>query len=59
MVSTIEGKLKSEISLSEIIKNMFPCGSITGAPKIRTMEIIKELEEEERGIYTGSIGNDE
>jgi para-aminobenzoate synthetase/4-amino-4-deoxychorismate lyase len=56
MVSIIEGKLKSKISLSEIIKNMFPCGSITGAPKIRTMEIIKELEEEERGIYTGSIG---
>ncbi len=56
MVSTIKGKLKSEISLSEIIKNMFPCGSITGAPKIRTMEIINELEEEERRIYTGSIG---
>lgn len=56
MVSTIEGKLKTKISLSDIIKNMFPCGSITGAPKIRTMEIIKELEEEERGIYTGSIG---
>jgi len=56
MVSTIEGKLKSKISLSDIIKNMFPCGSITGAPKIRTMEIIKELEDEERGIYTGSIG---
>lgn len=56
MVSTIEGKLKNKISLSDIIKNMFPCGSITGAPKIRTMEIIKELEEEERGIYTGSIG---
>ncbi|MCH6574679.1 MAG: aminodeoxychorismate synthase component I [Bacteroidetes bacterium] len=56
MVSTIKGKLKSEISLSDIIKNIFPCGSITGAPKIRTMEIIKELEDQERGIYTGSIG---
>jgi para-aminobenzoate synthetase/4-amino-4-deoxychorismate lyase len=56
MVSTIEGKLKSKINLSDIIKNMFPCGSITGAPKIRTMEIIKVLEVEERGIYTGSIG---
>ncbi|MGB5848513.1 MAG: aminodeoxychorismate synthase component I, partial [Ignavibacteriaceae bacterium] len=56
MVSIIEGKLKSKISLSDIIKSMFPCGSITGAPKIRTMQIIKEIEEEERGIYTGSIG---
>jgi len=56
MVSTIEGKLKSKISFSNIINSMFPCGSITGAPKIRTMEIIKEIEEEERGIYTGSIG---
>lgn len=55
MTSTIEGRLKSP-SLKEILENVFPCGSITGAPKIRTMEIIKELEKEERGIYTGSIG---
>jgi para-aminobenzoate synthetase/4-amino-4-deoxychorismate lyase len=56
MVSTIRGKINNGIGLGDIIKNIFPCGSITGAPKIRTMEIIKELEEEERGIYTGSIG---
>ena len=44
------------MTLSEIIRNIFPCGSITGAPKIRTMEIINELEKEHRGIYTGGIG---
>ena len=52
MVSAIEGKLKSKIMFSDIIKNIFPCGSVTGAPKIRTMEIINKLEKEERGIYT-------
>ena len=56
MVSTVKGKLKNKTGLGEIIKNIFPCGSVTGAPKIRTMEIIKELEEDERGIYTGAIG---
>jgi para-aminobenzoate synthetase/4-amino-4-deoxychorismate lyase len=56
MVSTVESKLKKKIKLSDVIKNIFPCGSITGAPKIRTMEIINELEKETRGIYTGSIG---
>ncbi len=55
LTSKIEGKLKTN-KYSEIIKNLFPCGSITGAPKIRTMRIIKELEKEERGIYTGAIG---
>ncbi len=56
MVSTIESKLKKNIRFSDVIKNIFPCGSITGAPKIRTMEIINGLEKEKRGIYTGSIG---
>lgn len=56
MVSTIESRLKKNIRLSDLMKNIFPCGSITGAPKIRTMEIINELEKENRGIYTGSIG---
>jgi len=56
MVSDVKGKLKNKVELSDIIKNIFPSGSVTGAPKIRTMEIIKELEEEERGIYTGTIG---
>jgi len=56
MVSTVSGELNDDVDLAGIIKNIFPCGSITGAPKIRTMEIIKELEKEGRGIYTGAIG---
>ncbi|QQS38174.1 MAG: aminodeoxychorismate synthase component I [Ignavibacteriales bacterium] len=56
MTSTITAELKTNISLSNLIRNTFPCGSITGAPKIRTMEIIDELESESRGLYTGSIG---
>lgn len=56
MVSKIESKVRKNVKLSDIIKNIFPCGSITGAPKIRTMEIINELEKEKRGIYTGGIG---
>ncbi|MCD6116763.1 aminodeoxychorismate synthase component I [bacterium] len=55
LTSTVKGELK-ERKLSTIIKNLFPCGSITGAPKIRSMEIISELEKSLRSIYTGSIG---
>ncbi|MEO8231371.1 MAG: aminodeoxychorismate synthase component I [Ignavibacteriota bacterium] len=56
MVSTIESKLRKNAKLSDVLKNIYPCGSITGAPKIRTMEIINELEKEPRSIYTGGIG---
>ena len=56
MTSTIEAKLRQGLPLAEIMSALFPCGSITGAPKHRTMEIIKELETEARGIYTGAIG---
>lgn len=56
LVSTITGKLKPGYSFKEVIKSTFPGGSITGAPKIRAMEIIEELEPVKRGIYTGSIG---
>ncbi|WP_037029290.1 aminodeoxychorismate synthase component I [Psychrilyobacter atlanticus] len=56
MVATIQGKLKGELSAVDIIKSTFPGGSITGAPKIRAMEIIDELETTTRNIYTGSIG---
>ncbi len=55
MISIIEAKLKT-VNLLDILKEIFPCGSITGAPKIRTMEIINLLESEKRGLYTGSIG---
>ena len=56
MVSEISSRLKKEVTISEVIKNIFPCGSITGAPKISTMGIINRIEKEPRGIYTGSIG---
>lgn len=54
MTSTVSAR--SRASLAEIMRAMFPCASITGAPKVRTMEIIKELEPQARGIYTGTIG---
>ncbi len=56
MISSIEGEVSKEITFSEVINGLFPCGSITGAPKIRTMEIIHELENTPRDIYTGAIG---
>jgi len=55
-VSEVKGKLKNTSGFPEIVSNMFPCGSITGAPKIKTMEIIRTLEGENRGVYTGCIG---
>jgi para-aminobenzoate synthetase/4-amino-4-deoxychorismate lyase len=56
MTSTVESTLKGGVSLVELMSALFPCGSITGAPKIRTMEIIRELEPSPRGPYTGTIG---
>jgi len=54
--STIEALLKDGVGIPRILHSLFPSGSVTGAPKIRTMEIINELEESPRGFYTGSIG---
>jgi para-aminobenzoate synthetase/4-amino-4-deoxychorismate lyase len=56
MTSTIEATLRDDVSLHDIITALYPCGSITGAPKRRTMQIIQEIEPERRGIYTGAIG---
>jgi para-aminobenzoate synthetase / 4-amino-4-deoxychorismate lyase len=56
MISTVEGTIAAQVPIGEVFRQLFPCGSITGAPKLRTMEIIEELEEEPRGIYTGAIG---
>ena len=56
MVSSIEGHVAQDITFAEVINGLFPCGSITGAPKIRTMEIIHELENTPRDLYTGAIG---
>jgi len=55
-VATVGGQLRRGITFCDVIKAMFPGGSITGAPKIRSMEIIDETEPTARGVYTGSIG---
>jgi para-aminobenzoate synthetase component 1 len=55
-VATIAGQLRDDVSFCDVLKAMFPGGSITGAPKIRSMEIIDETEPTARGVYTGSIG---
>ena len=56
MTSTIKGRLRSEIRYHDIFRALFPCGSVTGAPKVRAMQLLAELEAEPRGVYTGSIG---
>jgi len=56
IVSNVAGKLRPDKTKFDLIKAMFPGGTITGCPKIRSMEIIEELEPVKRGIYTGSIG---
>ncbi len=57
MVSTVTAKLKPGTGIAAILKALFPCGSITGAPKIRAMEIIAALEQSPRGVYCGAIGH--
>jgi para-aminobenzoate synthetase / 4-amino-4-deoxychorismate lyase len=56
MTSTVTGILNSHTTTVDVFRATFPSGSVTGAPKIRTMQIIHELEKQGRGIYTGSIG---
>jgi len=56
MVSSVTGRLRPGTTPRRLIEALFPCGSITGAPKVRAMEIIRELELEPRGVYTGAIG---
>ncbi len=56
MTSTVAARLRPEAGLAEILAALFPCGSITGAPKVRAMQIIRELEAAPRGLYTGSLG---
>ena len=55
-VSTVEGKIEKELNPIDILVAMFPGGSITGTPKIKAMQLIEDLENYKRGIYTGSIG---
>jgi para-aminobenzoate synthetase / 4-amino-4-deoxychorismate lyase len=56
MTSTVESTLRGNVGLVDVMTALFPCGSITGAPKVRTMEIIRELERFPRGVYTGTVG---
>ncbi|MDH5473756.1 MAG: chorismate-binding protein, partial [Gammaproteobacteria bacterium] len=56
IVSNVRGELQENISPGQIIKAVFPGGTITGCPKVRCMEILSELEQTERGPYTGSLG---
>ena len=56
MTSTIEAQTRPGLPLFEVLRGLFPCGSVTGAPKVRTMEWIRRLEPFPRGIYTGAIG---
>jgi len=56
MTSTVESKMKKNIGLKKLLEALYPCGSVTGAPKHKTMQIIKDLEDGDRGFYCGSIG---
>ena len=56
MTSTVTGELRPEVGYEEIFRALFPCGSITGAPKVRAMQLLAQIEDEPRGIYTGAIG---
>ena len=57
LVSAVEGEVRPGLGPDEVIRALFPCGSITGAPKIRAMDVIAEVEPYGRGLYTGSIGH--
>ncbi|MBB4826848.1 para-aminobenzoate synthetase component 1 [Sporosarcina luteola] len=56
LVSNLQGVVRQDLTNADVIRGVFPGGSITGAPKVRTMELIEELEPTRRGLYTGSIG---
>lgn len=57
MVSTVTAQLKPATTITQLLHALFPCGSITGAPKIRAMEILHDLETSQRGVYCGAIGH--
>jgi para-aminobenzoate synthetase/4-amino-4-deoxychorismate lyase len=56
MTSTVEGRLQDDAGLADILRALFPCGSVTGAPKRRAMRTIRDLEIAPRGVYCGAIG---
>jgi para-aminobenzoate synthetase component I len=57
MISVVEGVLRDGLGPVDVLRALFPCGSITGAPKLRAMEVIRQVERFGRGLYTGSIGH--
>ncbi|MFR8505598.1 MAG: aminodeoxychorismate synthase component I [Peptoniphilus sp.] len=56
LVTTVSGKIKEDVDIIEVLEKTFPGGSMTGAPKKRTLEVIDELETYPRGVYSGTIG---
>ena len=56
LVSTVRGRLRPEVSTIDALRSLFPAGSMTGAPKLRTMQIIDAVEETPRGVYSGAFG---
>jgi para-aminobenzoate synthetase / 4-amino-4-deoxychorismate lyase len=56
LTTTVSAELDPSIGLADIFRGLFPSGSVTGAPKVRTMEIIRELEDSPRGVYCGTVG---
>jgi para-aminobenzoate synthetase/4-amino-4-deoxychorismate lyase len=56
MTSTVTADLRDDATCEAIFRALFPCGSVTGAPKVRAMQLIAELEDKPRGVYTGAIG---
>jgi para-aminobenzoate synthetase/4-amino-4-deoxychorismate lyase len=56
MTSTVAGELRSDVGFQQIFRALFPCGSVTGAPKVRAMQLVASIEDEPRGVYTGAIG---
>lgn len=56
MTSTVSAELRPDVGFHEIFRSLFPSGSVTGAPKVRAMQLLAELEEAPRGVYTGAVG---
>ncbi|RAV24635.1 anthranilate synthase component I, partial [Staphylococcus warneri] len=56
IVSNVIGKLNEGLDASDVLKACFPAGTLSGAPKVRAMEIIDEFEPEKRGVYSGAVG---